>query len=94
MEQKDRLEKMSEIIRRTWKDEKFKKALIADVKGVLKSEYDIELPEKVNVTVIEETADNFTIVLPARPELSDEVLEGVAGGSLCMVSGSAVHLCF
>lgn len=89
MEQKDRLEKMNEIIRRSWKDEEFKKSLIADPGGVLKAQYGMEIPEGVNLKVIADEPDEITLVLPRAPgaELSDDVLDRVSGGR-CEINGA------
>ena len=41
----------------------------------------MELPEGVRVQVVENTAQDFTLVIPAQPtDLSDEELDGAAGG--------------
>jgi hypothetical protein len=51
---------------------------------VLAREYNLHLPETVNIRVIEDTADTLTIALPPRQEamqeLSDAELGAVAGG--------------
>ena len=52
----------------------------------------MELPEGVRVQVVENTAQDFTLVIPAQPtDLSDEELVGAAGGAgscLCAFSFS------
>ena len=69
------------IIEKAWRDPAFKAQLIANPAAALKAE-GIELPEGVTVTVVEDGADHFHMVLPPAPaeELSDEDLEAVAGG--------------
>jgi hypothetical protein len=71
---------MKEIIKRSWKDEKFKEALIKDPKGTLKSEYGIEIPERVQLDVVEDTKEKTTLILPVPLELNEKDLEAVVGG--------------
>ncbi len=73
------------IIAQTWKDETYKLELLNNSKAVIEREFGIQLPDGINVCVMEENATNLYFVLPARPnlsntELSDEQLEAVAGG--------------
>ena len=76
----------AQIIAQAAKDEVFKKALLADPKAALESEFGVKLPEDVSYKVLEETANQQYLVLPAVPpaapedELSDAELEEVAGG--------------
>jgi hypothetical protein len=66
------------------KNPEYKKALLADPKKVVGMQLGQELPESLNVSVIEDTADMIHMVLPYVPqegaELSDADLEMVAGG--------------
>ena len=69
------------IISKCWADPIFKQQLMADPAGTLKAE-GIELPEGLKVNAVENNAEQFTFVIPARPaELTDEMLESVVGGS-------------
>ncbi len=69
------------IITKCWGDPEFKRRLIAEPIKTLRSE-GVSLPDGVKVTVVENTATEFTFVIPPEPsELSDEALEGVAGGA-------------
>jgi len=68
------------IITKCWGDPDFKQRLIADPVGTLRAE-GISVPDGIKVTVVENTATEFTFVIPSEPsELSDEELDGVAGG--------------
>jgi hypothetical protein len=68
------------IITKCWGDPEFKRQFIADPVGILRSE-GIALPDGIEVRVVENTANEFTFVIPPEPsELSDEALDGVAGG--------------
>jgi len=66
-------------------DPKYRELLLADPKDVLSKQMGQELPESLNVKVVEETADTIYLVAPyvapaAGDELSDDDLEKVAGG--------------
>ncbi len=69
------------VVARTWRDAAFKAKLMADPQATLK-EAGVAVPAGVKVTVVENTAQHFHLVLPPKPtgELSDEALDGVAGG--------------
>ena len=82
---KKRSEIEAELTERALKDEAFRRALIDDPKGTLQRELNVQFPEVVSISVVEETPTNRYIVLPTRPpsadrELSDAELEAAAGG--------------
>lgn len=89
----DRRALEAHVIERAWKDEIFRQELLRDPRGVLQRELAQlrpeggQLPENVDVQVVEETPTTLYLVLPSRPqtagtsvELSDADLELVAGG--------------
>ena len=67
-----------------WKDEALKARFMADPKAVL-AEYDMPVPDDMDVKVVENADDCVHITLPAPPDggmdLSDEELANAAGGS-------------
>jgi hypothetical protein len=69
------------IIAKAWRDPAFRAELIANPAAALKAE-GIEVPDGITVTVLENTDNQFYLVLPPVPtdELSDEALDAVAGG--------------
>jgi hypothetical protein len=80
-----RREMEARLIDRAWKDEAFRRALIEDPKGTIQRELAVKIPERVSLTVLEETPTNRYLVLPPAPSqaggvLSDAELEAVAGG--------------
>lgn len=83
---KARLGIESVLIAKAWTDENFKQELISDPKGVIARELSTDIPEGVEVQVMEETPTTYYLSLPMKPsvsaegELSDEELEAVAGG--------------
>lgn len=73
------------MIAQAWKDDAYKQKLLSNPKAAIGQEFGVQLPDEVNVHVMEEDSTNLYFVLPARPnlsnaELSDEQLETVAGG--------------
>ena len=84
-EQKNQL---ASLFAACWKDEALKARLMADPKAVL-AEYDMDVPDGMDVKVVENADNCVHITMPAPPsappsgsmELSDEELSNVAGGS-------------
>jgi hypothetical protein len=76
----------NELIVKALKDENFRKELIADPKAVVEKEIGkikegMKLPATLEIKVIEQPANAIYLVLPTvTDELSDEALDGVAGG--------------
>jgi len=69
------------ILTKCWGDPDFKQRLIADPVETLRTE-GVCVPEGVKVTVVENTATEFTFVIPLdTSELSDEALDDVSGGA-------------
>ena len=63
-------------------DADYRKALLDDPKAVLQGHLGQELPDWMNVKVVEESADTIFLIAPHVPseELDDADLEMVAGG--------------
>jgi hypothetical protein len=74
------------LVQRSLEDEDFRQRLLDDPKGTVEQEIGSPLPESIEVRVVEESAQTLYLVLPFTPavgeggELSDQVLEAVAGG--------------
>ena len=56
------------VIQRAWSDPVFKQNLITDPKKTLQDEYGVQVPDDVRVTVAEESATSYYLVLPPKPE--------------------------
>ena len=75
------------LIQRSLEDEDFRQRLLADPKGALEQELGTQLPEGVEVRVVQESADTIYLVLPSTSavgdggEISDGALGEVAGGA-------------
>jgi len=71
---------MGQLIAKAWSDADFKARLLANPAETLQAE-GIEVPAGVKVNAVENTNEQFFLVIPNKPdELSDEQLDNVAGG--------------
>jgi len=74
---------LTDLFAACWKDDALKARFMADPGAVL-AERGIEMPEGMDVTVVENTDNTVHITMPMAPdghaELSDEELAGAAGG--------------
>ena len=79
-EQKNQL---ASLFAACWKDVALKARFMADPKAVL-AEYDMPVPDNLDVKVVENADDCVHITLPAPPagdgDLSDDELSNAAGG--------------
>ena len=80
----DKVNSLSDVFAACWKDEALKARFMADPKAVL-AERGIEMPDGMDVTVVENADNNVHIPLPMAPdgheEMSMEELSNVAGGT-------------
>ncbi|GAB3116910.1 NHLP leader peptide family RiPP precursor [Novispirillum itersonii] len=83
-----RLDDYRAVVLKAQTDPVFRAALLADPKAALKAAFGVEIPAGIAVSVVEETAQALTLVLPQAPvaaasnddALSDDDLEAVAAG--------------
>ena len=75
---------LAQLFAACWKDEALKARFMADPKAVL-AEYDMPVPDNLDVKVVENTDNTVHITMPAPPsggmDLSDEELSNAAGGT-------------
>ena len=74
---------LAQLFAACWKDEALKARFMADPKAVL-AEYDMPVPDGMDVKVVENSDNTVHITMPIAPdgnhELSDEELSAAAGG--------------
>ena len=75
---------IAELFAACWKDEALKARFMSDPKAVL-AERGIDVPDNVDLNVVENSDNTVHITMPKAPggatELSDEELAGAAGGN-------------
>ena len=75
---------LAQLFAACWKDEALKARFMSDPKAVL-AEYDMPVPDGIDVKVVENADDCVHITLPAPPagdmDLSDDELSSAAGGT-------------
>ena len=75
---------LAQLFAACWKDEALKARFMSDPKSVLK-DYGLEVPDGMDVKVVENADDCVHITLPAAPagsgDLSDDELSNAAGGN-------------
>jgi len=59
----------SQIIQKAWEDETFKKQLLSDPKTALKEAFGIDIPDNIQIKAVEETKEQFVLVIPSNPAL-------------------------
>ncbi|WP_019503884.1 NHLP leader peptide family RiPP precursor [Pleurocapsa sp. PCC 7319] len=82
--QKSRTEIEATLVAKAWQNDDFRQELMSNPRKVFASEFNQEIPESTNIQVLEESNDTYYLVIPKKPdvseELSDEALEAIAGG--------------
>ena len=77
--------KLAELIAACWRDEAIKARFISEPKNIMK-EHGMDVPDGIEINVVENADDCVHITLPAPPaghmNLSDEELSNAAGGTL------------
>ena len=91
----DETNKMNTLIAACWKDDALKQRFLSDPHAVL-AEHGMDVPEGLNVKVVENVDNTVHVTLPAAPtangDLSDEELENAAGGAVCTNWEGQVHV--
>ncbi len=78
-----------ELSAKAWQDDAFLEELRNNPKAVIAREYGVQLPDTLNLKVVEEQPDTLYIRIgnnPANVELTDEQLEMVAGGEVVVLT--------
>lgn len=88
MNRKEMNKKLSQVIAKVWADEEYKEKLMNNPEAILRDE-GIEIPAGMKVNVLENTDQEYNLVIPQKPEelteeLSDEDLDQVSGGVMTL----------
>lgn len=78
------------LIAKAWTNEAFKQQLLNNPRAAVEQELGEQLPEGMNVQIIQEPANTLYIVLPTKPESSDELSGGLSDEELEAVAGGAI----
>ena len=74
----------AQIRERAQRDAEYRARLLADARGTLAADHEIDVPDTLAIRVVEESPDEVVIVVPplraAVDELDDSELEGVGAG--------------
>ena len=88
--------KLAGLFAACWKDEALKARFQSDPKAVL-AEYGMDVPDGIDVNVVENSDNTVHITMPQSPagasELSDEELASAAGGSYCAADQTGLDAC-
>ena len=86
---------LAELFAACWKDDALKARFMADPKAVL-AERGIDMPDNIDVKVVENSDNTVHITMPQAPagdgELSDEELRNVAGGETTYLTVACLSL--
>ncbi|OMF22375.1 NHLP leader peptide family natural product precursor [Paenibacillus sp. FSL H8-0548] len=67
------------VIQKAWEDSEFKAQLLANPKAALKEAFGIDVPQGIEINIVEETSTNLYFVLPQNPTVAKkEDVEGAA----------------
>ncbi|RJG25623.1 NHLP leader peptide family RiPP precursor [Paenibacillus thiaminolyticus] len=58
---------MNQLVQRAWEDATFKEKLLADPKSAIKELLDVSIPDHVQLTTVQETSDQYVLVIPPNP---------------------------
>ena len=85
---------LAQLFAACWKDEGLKARFMSDPKAVL-AEFEVDVPEGVDVAVVENTDACVHITIPARPanadQLSNEELRNATGGCRSFIANTCGH---
>ena len=84
---------LAELFAACWKDDALKQRFMSDPKAVL-AEYDMPVPDGMDVKVVENADNCVHITMPMAPggnDLSDEELSAAAGGNVTVETSQGVY---
>jgi hypothetical protein len=57
-----------QIIKKAWAEPAFKKSLLSEPKKAIKEAFGVEIPENIELKVVEESPSLYYLTLPPNPE--------------------------
>ena len=86
---KDRKEILFSIMEKAAQDNEFRADLLADARSAIGKEFDIQVPEGINIVVHENDSSTVHLPVPPKPEVLSEgdlrqVSGGITGQCACM----------
>ena len=84
---KKKHEMLAEIIGKANEDEGFRERLLSDAKSAISDEFEIVLPEAVNIVVHEGDGKTYHMTVPPKPRVLEE-------GQLARFTGGSCIDCF
>ncbi|CAM4369965.1 NHLP leader peptide family RiPP precursor [Paenibacillus phoenicis] len=58
----------TQVVEKAWQDPSFKAKLLADPKAAIQEALGVVLPDHIKIKAVEESTDEFYVVLPPQPE--------------------------
>ena len=69
-----------DLVSKAAEDDDFRGRLVEDTHAVIEEKYGFEIPEGMNLVVVEDDASTIHLVLPRSSRLTDEELATASGG--------------
>lgn len=57
----------NQVIQKAWENPEFRTLLLSDPKAALREAFGIDLPDHIRLTAVEESTDEFYLVIPPHP---------------------------
>jgi len=82
----------AKLVARAWADDDFRARLKADPHAVVAEETGVEVPESVQIEILEETPEQAYLVIPVnRVAITEEQLDAASGGLCSDNCGSSCY---
>ena len=82
----------SHLVSKAADDLEFRDSLIADPRGAIQAELEIEIPDNVKVSVVEDSQDEIYLWLPPSDRIPSTTLNEISGGqTYCESNGSGCY---
>ncbi len=88
MAQQDMLSQIGSIVNKARQDEGFRRNLVANSRQAIESASDIELPDNINISVLEDTPEHIHIKIPSDSMHPEALSESAPAGLKVMARAS------